>query len=461
MTDWDELLARVAAATAAFRRDVRRRAVREDATLEELRATFGGPVPESGEDAFAVVDRLIAEGPAGVVATVGPRYFGFVVGGSTPASLAADWLASGWDGDAGLYVLTPAAAVMEETAGRWVVDLLGLPAEASVGFVTGGMMANFSGLAAGRNRVLAGAGWDVEAHGLQGAPRVRVVVGAECHVTIHMALRYLGLGARNVTVVDADDQGRMRAGALAEALAGAEPGPTIVCTQAGNVNTGAFDPFDEICTVAHEHGAWVHVDGAFGLWAAVSPAHRHLVRGVEHADSWATDGHKWLNVPYDCGIVVVRDREAHRSALASQASYLVQGGEGAPYDPFEWVPEFSRRARGVPVYAAVRELGRTGVRELVERCCALARRFADRLAREDGIEVLNDVVLNQVLVRFGDSDETTRAVIDGVQRDGTCWMGGTVWNGRAAMRISVSNATTTEADVDASADAVVRVFRGG
>jgi len=295
---------------------------------------------------------------------------------------------------------------------------------------------------------------------LQGAPRVRVVVGQERHATIDIALRYLGFGDATAELVPADAQGRMRADALAEMLAAGDDAPLIVCAQAGNVNSGAFDPIAEICTAAHARSGWLHVDGAFGLWAAVTEDRRSLVAGVEAADSWATDAHKWLNVPYDCGIVACRDGASHHAAMAIEASYLVQGGDGAPYVPFEWVPEFSRRGRGIPVYAVIRALGREGIATRISQNCAMARRFADRLAAEPDIEVLNDVVLNQVLVRFGDSDDHTRAVIDGVQREGTCWLGGTVWHGVAAMRISVSNWTTTEADVDASVDAILRVHNG-
>jgi len=457
VTELGELLAQVGQLVDAQRRAFETGPVRADATLPELRAALGGPTPETPTDSSAVIRALAAEAAPGVVGIPGPRYFGFVIGGSHPAALAADWLTSGWDNNAGLYVAAPAASVMEEVAGRWVVDLLGLPATASTGFVTGGLMANFTGLAAARHRVLRDAEWDVETHGLQGAPRVRIIVGEERHATIDVALGYLGFGRATAELVAVDDQGRMRADALRATLAAADRGPTIVCAQAGNVNSGAFDPLDEICEAAHEHGAWVHVDGAFGLWAAVTRDHRELLAGVERADSWATDAHKWLNVPYDCGIVVCRDADAHRGAMTAHAAYLVQGGEGAPHDPFDWVPEFSRRGRGVPVYAVIRALGREGIAERISSNCAMAARFAARLAAEPDIELLNDVVLNQVLVRFGDSDDRTRAVVDGVQREGTCWLSGTVWHGVAAMRISVSNWTTTEADVDASVDAILRV----
>jgi glutamate/tyrosine decarboxylase-like PLP-dependent enzyme len=331
-----------------------------------------------------------------------------------------------------------------------------------VGFVTGGQMANFTGLAAGRHAALARAGWDVEEQGLAGTPALHVVLGEEAHVTILTSLRMLGLGARRAVRVPADGQGRMRVDALRQALAPLS-GPIIVCAQAGNVNTGAFDPVGEIAAVAHERGAWVHVDGAFGLWAAASPALREHVRGVEQADSWATDGHKWLNVPYDSGIAVVRDAAAHKTAMTGRAAYLVQS-DGAERDPQDWTPEFSRRARGFAIWAALRSLGSDGVSMLVERCCRLARRMADRLSARPGVRILNEVVLNQVLARFApagvtDADAFTRAVVARVQRDGTCWMAGTRWHGMDAMRISVSNWSTTEADVDRSADAILACAR--
>jgi glutamate/tyrosine decarboxylase-like PLP-dependent enzyme len=458
--DLGKLLARVAEIIGEDRAAFEDARVSPEVTVEQVRGLLNGPLPESGTDDETVIDEFVAAARQALVASPGPRYFGFVIGGSMPAALAADWLVSGWDNNGGLYACSPVASVAEETAGRWLVELFGLPATTTVGFPTGGMMANFSGLAAARHRVLARAGWDVEARGLQGAPLVRVIVGAERHATIDIALRYLGLGAASVEVVPADAQGRMRAECLPDVLAAGPAAPTIICAQAGNVNTGAFDDFDAVCDAAAAHDAWVHVDGAFGMWAAVVPSLQPLVHGLSRADSWATDGHKWLNVPYDCGVVLVADGGAHRGALSAEASYLVQGGAGAPLDPFELVPEFSRRARGVTVYAAMRALGREGVAALVERCCSHARRFAQELRDLDGVEVLNDVVLNQVLVRFGDDDDVTRRVIDAVQRDGTCWMSGTVWHGRAAMRISVSNWSTTSADVDRSVDAIARCFRG-
>jgi glutamate/tyrosine decarboxylase-like PLP-dependent enzyme len=432
--------------------------------IEDLRAALGGPLPERGEEPLAVVERLARSADPGLVATAGPRYFGFVIGGYVPAALAADWLTSAWDQNAGLYSTSPANSVAEEAASDWLLEILDLPRSASVGFTTGCSLASFTGLAAGRHAVLSRVGWNVEKDGLFKAPEIDVVVGEEAHVTIFAALQMLGLGGERVKRVATDGQGRMVAESLRQVLAGCK-GPLIVCAQAGNVNTGAFDPLQEIADLTHERGGWLHVDGAFGLWAAASSQLAPLLRGAGDADSWATDGHKWLNVPYDSGIVIVRDRDSHRAAMTISAAYLVQT-EGRERDPFDYVPEFSRRARGFTVWAALRSLGRQGVRELVERCCGHARRFAERLGAEPGAVILNDVVLNQVLVRFsrpgaGDeaTDALTRDVIARVQADGTCWLGGTTWHGMAAMRISVSNWSTTEADVEASTEAILRAYR--
>ena len=447
---------------ADFLEGLPERRVAPTATADELREALGGPLPEGSEEPRRVLAELAGGVEPGLMATAGGRFFGFVIGGSLPAALAADWLASAWDQNAGLYVAAPAASVVEEVCGAWLAELFGLPAGSSFGLVTGGQMANFTALAAARHHVLEQAGWDVEADGLPGAPRVRVIVGEERHVTIDRALRFLGLGTSSVRPVPADDQGRMRPDVLRSVLAESS-GPTIVCAQAGNVNTGAIDPLDAICDAAGEAGAWVHVDGAFGMWAAASPALRYLVRGIERADSWATDAHKWLNVPYDSGLVFCAHPDAHRAAMAANASYLVQSG-GTEREQLDWNPEASRRARGFPIYAAIRSLGRSGIAELVGRCCAHARRFAEALARKPGVEVLGDVVLNQVLVRFldpdGNHDARTRAVIEAVQEDGTCWLGGTTWQGKAAMRISVSNWSTTTEDVDRSIAAIVRAASG-
>jgi glutamate/tyrosine decarboxylase-like PLP-dependent enzyme len=429
------------------------------ASVQELRAALGGPVPQSPTDALEVVSELVEAVEPGLVSSPGGRYFGFVIGGATHAALAADWLTSAWDQNAGLYVCSPSAAVVEEIAGAWVAELLGLPAGVSFAFVTGCQMAHVTALAAARYRVLARLGWDVNEQGLCGAPSIGVFVGAERHVTVDRALRLLGLGASSIVEVPADAQGRMVPAALLTALAGHQ-GPSIVCAQAGNVNTGSIDPLAQITDVAHAAGAWLHIDGAFGLWAATSPELRHLVAGAERADSWATDAHKWLNVPYDSGIAFCADREAHQAAMGVRAAYLVHSDPDGPRDQLDWNPEFSRRARGFPVYAAIRSLGRFGVADLVDRCCAHALRFGEALAAVPNAEVLNDVVLNQVLVRFlddgGDHDGLTRDVIDAVQRDGVCWLSGTTWHGMAAMRISVSSWATTGEDVECSIESIKR-----
>jgi glutamate/tyrosine decarboxylase-like PLP-dependent enzyme len=454
--DWKRPLGEAFDQALAYLEGLPGRPVPGRAGLAELRAALGGPLPERPLDPREVVAELATAAEPGVVATAGGRYFGFVVGGATPAALAADWLTSAWDQNAALYVLGPAASVVEEVAGAWLAELLGLPAGVSVGLVTGGQMANFTGLAIALRGLLDRAGWDVESDGLWGAPRVRVLAGQGRHGTIDRALRFLGAGA--VEAVDADDQGRLRPAALAAALDRGS-GPAIVCAQLGNVNSGALDPVGEICQVAHARGAWVHVDGAFGMWAAASPRLRPLVAGVERADSWATDAHKWLNVPYDSGLVFCAHPEAHRAAMGTRAGYLVHG-RGDQRDSLDYNPDHSRRARGFAVYAAIRALGRQGVADLVERCCGLAGRFAERLGAADGVEVLNQVVLNQVLVRFlaadGDHDARTRRVVERTQQDGTCWMSGTTWQGKAAMRISVSNWSTDEADVDRSVAAILR-----
>jgi glutamate/tyrosine decarboxylase-like PLP-dependent enzyme len=453
----DDLLRRTTDAALDWFRSLpdRRVGPAEDADVisERLRV----PLPEAGEDPWAVVDRMRREVEPGLVASAGPRYFGFVIGGAEPASVAADWLTAAWDQNANGLVMSPAASAAERVAGEWMLELLGLPAEASTGLSTGAGLANAVGLAAGRHAVLQRAGWDVEARGLYGAPEIEVIAGEEAHATIDTSLAYLGLGRERVTRIPADDQGAMRPDAVASAVAAAAGRPVLVCAQAGNVNTGAFDPFGAIADAVAAHGnAWMHVDGAFGLWAGAVPRLRHLVAGVERADSWATDAHKWLNVGYDCGFVAVRDREAHERAMAARAAYLMSDHA----DPGNRVLDSSRRARGFVLYATLRSLGRDGVRELVDRCCRLASRMADRLAAEPGVSVLNDVQLNQVLVRFGDDDEHTRAVVAAVQAEGTAWMGGTVWHGLAAMRISVSNWMTTETDIDRTADAILAAHRG-
>ena len=407
-----------------------------------------GPLQEEGESPSSVLRQLDDLGSPATVATAGGRYFGFVIGSSLPAALAANWLAGAWDQNAALEVMSPVAARLETTALEWIRELLELPPTARGAFVSGDTMANFSGLAAARHALLESAGWDVEARGLFGAPPVTVVVGDEVHVSVLKALALVGFGRDRLVRVPADDQGRIRADGLPDLH-----GPTVVCAQVGNVNSGASDPVGEVCERAHRAGAWVHVDAAFGLWARASPNRKAQVAGVENADSWAIDAHKWLNVPYDSGVVFVRDGRLLRAAMSgAAAAYLPPSAQG---EAMEHVPEMSRRARGIDAWAALRSLGRSGVADLVERCCRHASRMAD-LLRAGGCRILNDVVLNQVLVSFG-SDDETRRVIDAVQRDGTCWCGGTVWHGTAAMRISVSSWATSEDDIDRSAAAILRI----
>jgi glutamate/tyrosine decarboxylase-like PLP-dependent enzyme len=412
-----------------------------DGFLEALPAE-----PTAPADVIAMLDDL---GSPATMGMAGPRFFGWVIGGSLPAALGANWLASAWDQNCGLFVASPVTALLEELSLKWLADVLGLPAGCGGAFVTGATVANFTALAAARHAVLARAGWDVEAKGLFGAPEIQVVIGDEGHPSMIKSLGMLGLGRERVVKVPVDGQGRMRAECLPHLS-----GPGIVCVQAGNVNTGAFDPMPEIIGRAHAMGAWVHVDGAFGLWAAASARYAHLAAGAGEADSWATDAHKWLNVPYDSGLAFVRDPEDLRGAMGLTAAYLQQGDHR---EPSQYVPELSRRARGVDVWAALKSLGRRGLAELIERNCRCAARFAEGL-RAAGFEILNDVVLNQVLVAFGTPEETQR-VIRGIQEDGTCWCGGTLWQGRTAMRISVSSWATTEADVDRSLEAMVRVAR--
>jgi glutamate/tyrosine decarboxylase-like PLP-dependent enzyme len=454
----EDALGRAVAIARQYIASRRDRPVWPSTTLDDLRQALGAPLADSPTEPLTVVDQLARAAEPGLVTTTGPRYFGFVTGGALPATVAVDWLAAAWDQNAGLYVMSPAGAVAEEVAGRWVAELLGLPENVSIAFTTGCHMANFTALAAARHEVLRRAGWDVESDGLQRAPRLRVVVGNEVHVSVIGALRTLGIGSREVVRVDADDQGRLRPDALAQTLT-AENGPTIVCAQAGNVNTGAFDPFGAIADLCRDHGAWLHVDGAFGLWAGASTALRHHVQGVARADSWATDAHKWLNVPYDSGLAFTVHPAAHRAALSVSAAYLVRSSE-EPREPMDWTPESSRRARGFAVYAALRELGRSGVEAMIDRCCRLAGRFADQLRTEPRLRVLNQVVLNQVLVRVepgsGDADRATRETIRRVQEERVCWLGGTRWHDMDAMRISVSNWSTTEADVDRSVESIVR-----
>lgn len=419
-------------------------------TVEQVLARLDRRLQDGPTDPAAVVDELAEACEPGLTAMPGGRFFGFVIGGTHPAALAVDWLVSAWDQNSGLRVLTPAHSAVEDVAEAWVVDLLGLPAGSAVGFVTGGTMANFTCLAAGRDEVLRRAGWDVAERGLVGSPGVRVLVGAERHDTIDLSLRYLGLGAPEPVAVD--DQGRIEAAALAAALDAGDGRPTLVCLQAGNVHSGAFDPFDAAIAAAHDAGAWVHVDGAFGLFAGASPRRRHLLAGADRADSWATDAHKTLNVPYDCGLAIVRDRAALRAAMGMHGDYLIHDAAGEPFDK---VPEISRRGRAFPVWAGLRSLGRDGVAELVDGFCDHAAAFAEGIAAIEGAQVLNDVEFTQVCASFGD-DDRTRAVVDAMLAEGTAWTTGSRWHGQAVLRVSVSNWSTTFDDVAVSLAALHR-----
>jgi glutamate/tyrosine decarboxylase-like PLP-dependent enzyme len=447
------LLEATARHAATFLESLDERRVQPSIGVDELRARLNGPLPDGPTDPARVIDDLVAAADPGVVAIPSGRYFGFVIGGGVPAALAADWLTSTWDQNAGLYVGGPSASVVEDVAGEWLKELLGLPPAASYAFVTGCQTAHVTALAAARQHLLAQRGWDLARDGLYGAPRIRVIAGDDRHVTVDRALRLLGMGAP--VTVGSDGQGRLDPQGLSAVLD--DSVPTIVCAQAGNVNTGAVDDLVAIAAQTRRAGAWLHIDGAFGMWAAASLRLRHLVEGVDQADSWATDCHKWLNVPYDSGLAFVARPDAHRAALGTRASYLVQSKGDRERDQMDWTPEFSRRARGFAVYAAIRSLGRSGIAELVERCCAHARHFAEELGRAPGVEVLNEIVLNQVLVRFDDG--RTPRVIERVQEDGTCFVSGTSWRGEPAMRISVSNWQTSDADVERSLAAILAAAR--
>ena len=447
--DWNALLGDAGRRARDYRNGLPRRRVSPEPAAIAALDQLDHPLPDAPTDPAEVLATLDRFGSPATVASAGPRFFGFVIGGSLPAALAANWLASAWDQNTGLFVATPIATVLEEVAQRWLLDILRLPAGAGVAFVTGATMANFTALASARQKVLHDAGWDVEAQGLFGAPPIAVVISAEAHPSVRNALHLLGLGRERVHTMPVDSQGRMIASALPEVAS-----PAIVCLQAGNVNTGAFDPAPAICEWATRRGAWVHVDAAFGLWAAAAPELVHLVDGVAAADSWATDAHKWLNVPYDSGLAFVRDPEHLRAAMSVEAAYLPQGEHR---EPSQYVPELSRRARGVDVWAALLSLGREGIAELITRNCRQARRFAEVLAAA-GYKVLNEVVLNQVLVSFG-SPERTNEVIRAIQQEGTCWCGGTQWQGQIAMRISVSNWSTTDQDVEESLAAILNAAK--
>jgi glutamate/tyrosine decarboxylase-like PLP-dependent enzyme len=455
--DPEVLFRRAADVALAFRRGIAERAQRPDQSYGEALKVWDAPTPEKGAPSEAVLEDLVRLAEGGLHAMTGPRFFGWVIGGSHPAGVAADWLVSAWGQNVGNHAATPAASSAEEIAGRWLVDILDLPKGSSVGFCTGATMANFVGLAAGRSEVLRKLGWDVEAKGLFGAPAIRVAVGEDVHISALSALQFLGLGHERVLKIATDAQGRMKPDALASAL-DAGSGPVIVLAQAGQINTGASDPFEAIVPIAKRHGAWVHVDGAFGLWANACPTRASQTRGVALCDSWATDGHKWLQTPYDCGFAIVRDAEAHRRAMAFGASYLPPVAEGER-DPTHYVPELSRRARGFTTWTLLRHFGRAGIADLVERCCRLAALIAERVAAEPGIQVINEVTLNQVVLRFGDDDEKTLATIAQLQKDGIAFAGGSKWRERWLMRISVSGYSTTEADAERAAEAIRSAWR--
>ena len=445
-----KLLEDAARRSIAYRSAIESRSVAPSAEAVANLCGFDESLSVDGESAAETLALLDDLGSPAAMGMTGPRFFGFVIGGSTPVTLGANWIAGAWDQNAVMHAITPAVSIIERKAIEWLVDLLQLPAGSGAGLVTGATVANFTALVAARDQVLRKAGWDCRADGLFGAPEVTVIVGAEAHPTLLKSLSLAGFGANRVKVVDVDSQGRMLASALPKV-----DGPAIACVQAGNINTGAFDPVGDICEQLAGHNAWVHVDGAFGLWAAACPKLEHLCEGMNKADSWATDAHKWLNVPYDCGIAFVKEPETLHSAMAIDAPYLVTNS--TQRNPSDYTPELSRRARGVEVWAALRTLGRSGLINMIEGCCERATQFAEELGAAD-FEILNDVVLNQVLVSFGDR-ETTLAVTDAVKKDGTCWCGSTVWQGQTAMRISVSNWSTTARDVTESVAAISRVAR--
>lgn len=454
-------LSEVVERTLAFRDSAATRLHRPACGYQEMREAFARPTPEHGAPIGEVIAELADLAEPGLANMVGPRFFGWVIGATEPAGVAADWLTSAWGQNNGNAQATPAAAACEEAVAAWLLELLDLPRESSVGFVTGATMANFTCLAAARGEVLRRVGWDVEADGLFGAPPIHVVLGEDAHSTVFSGLRYLGLGAKRVVSVPIDAQGRMREGAFARAVEKLD-GPIIAIAQAGHINSGAFDPFTEIAEAARAKGAWLHIDGAFGLWARAASDLAHLGRGLELADSWGVDGHKWLQTPHDSAYAIVRNADAHRRAMLIAASYLP---EGADRHPADYVPELSRRARGFATWAMIKSLGRTGIADLVSRDCELARRMAERLSAEPDVEILNDVVLNQVAVRLGRdmdgaaSDALTERAIARIQREGVCFIGGAHWRGRQIVRVSVIGASTTEADIDASADAILSAWR--
>ncbi|WP_240975203.1 pyridoxal phosphate-dependent decarboxylase family protein [Paraburkholderia aromaticivorans] len=434
------------------------------ADFNALLEAFGGPTPETGAPAAEVIERLVVAAEPGLMGTAGARFFSWVVGGSHPVGVAADWLTSVWGQNAGCYQGAPAGAVAEQVAAQWLVDILHLPRECSVGFTTGATMSNFVCLAAARGALLRRVGWDVELDGMFGAPPITVCIGDDAHASVLASLRYLGFGERRVVRIATDEAGRMKVAALRVALARC-PGPLIVIAQAGHIMTGAFDPIDDIATLTQARGGWLHVDGAFGLWARASPARAHLARGFDRADSWATDAHKWLQAPYECGCAFVRDADAHRRAMTIGASYLPDAGD-AIRDPLHYAPELSRRARGFALWALLRAFGREGVAAMIERHCVLAGRMAQRLAVVPGIEILNEVALNQFVVQFGageaaqQHDALTVETIARIQAAGVCHAAGARWRGREVMRVSVISWPTTEEDIDRAADSMIAAWRG-
>lgn len=453
MTNLDQLLDKAKAHALAYRQAEKTLS----ADYHAMRDRITAPTPETGADVGEVIDELVRLVDGGLQTTIGPRFFGWVMGASEPAGVAADWLVTAWGQNAGYQNTAPAMAALEQVAEAWLLDILDLPKGSAVGFTTGATIANETCLAAARSSLLLKTGWDPDADGLFGAPPVHVLIGADAHASVFAALQLIGFGRKRVIPIATDAQGRMLPTAL-EAAIKPLSGPKLIIAQAGQINTGDFDPFTEISAIARAHDAWLHVDGAFGLWARATPSLKHLTAGIENCDSWATDGHKWLQTPYDSGFAIVRDKEALLHAMTNWASYLptIQQGDRVPSN---YVPELSRRARGVPVWALLKTYGRDGIAHMVERHCTLTRRFAERLGQEPGIRILNDVVLNQIALDFGADGETTKAVIARVQHDGVLYAGGAEWRGNWIMRLSVISAPTTEVDIDLSADAIIGAWR--
>lgn len=460
--DFRRLLARAVDHALDYRTEVGRKAARPELGYHEMRERTSAPLPETGMDAGLMLDELAELATPGLMPTIGPRFFAWVMGASHPAGVAADWLVSAWGQNAGYQSTAPAAAAIEEIAERWLLEILDLPRESAIGFGTGATVANGTCLAAARTGVLLEAGWDPDADGLFGAPPVHVLIGADAHSSLFSSLQLIGFGRKRVITVATDGEGRMLPAALETAFAGLT-GPKIVIAQAGQINTGSYDPFRDIVAIGKANGAWVHVDGAFGLWARATPSLKHLTDGIEGANSWVTDGHKWLQAPYDSGFAIVRNRDALLGAMTQWSSYLPSIAQGDRV-PSNYVPELSRRARGVPVYALLKTLGRAGVVEIVERHCRLARRMAERLAAEPGIRVVNEVTINQLILNFGTGDAEARqadteAVIARVLDSGVCFVAGAAWRGDWVMRISITSVATTEADIDLSADAIIAAWR--